>query len=92
MIINNIKLSDILNNGSYIEFKIKVRPISYGFIVLAVFLALLSLKLAKQIQIRKTIKLNLEYFIAKRLGYYQRDYKVAFSTPIYKSAISAIYG
>jgi lipoprotein-releasing system permease protein len=39
-------------------------------------------------QIRKTIKLNLEYFIAKRL-ITTKDYKVAFLAN-YKIAISAI--
>jgi lipoprotein-releasing system permease protein len=40
-------------------------------------------------QIRKAIKLNLEYFIAKRL-ITTKDYKSSISTPIIKIAISAI--
>ncbi|PIF60842.1 lipoprotein-releasing system permease protein [Flavobacterium sp. 11] len=42
-----------------------------------------------QIQIRKAIKLNLEYFIAKRL-ITAKDYKSSISAPIIKIAISAI--
>ncbi len=45
--------------------------------------------LAKQMQIRNAIKLNLEYFIAKRL-ITAKDYKSSISAPIIKIAISAI--
>lgn len=46
-------------------------------------------KSAKQIHITNAIKLNLEYFIAKRL-ITAKDYKSSISAPIIKIAISAI--
>jgi lipoprotein-releasing system permease protein len=64
----------------------KVRPISV-IRVLAVFLALAT-QTSEANQIR-AIKLNLEYFIAKRL-ITTKDYKSSISTPIIKIAISAI--